>query len=142
MQGEGILKNRITGSCSCGEIQYIITGRIKSVVNCHCDSCKKMTGAAFETIALVNETDIAFTNGEDALTAYQITERAKKYFCRHCGTPIYNLNSKIPRNCMVHIGSLDTPAMVKPTANLYCESMLQWAGEISALACYEREHPR
>ena len=131
----------ITGSCACKAVQYAVDGRIKSVVNCHCNLCKKITGGAFETIALVSERNLEITSGEDYLIRYALTENADKYFCRVCGTPIYNQNKRVPGNSMIHVGSLDAPNSLSPKINLHCKSMLSWVRDITALENYEEEVP-
>lgn len=127
-----------TGSCLCNSIRYIINEEISSVVNCHCKTCKKITGGAFETIAVIEEKNLEIIAGESELATYQISESAKKHFCRTCGTPIFNLLDKYPGRCMVQVGSLDQPSSIAPAVNIFCESMLPWVKEISGMKCFEQ----
>lgn len=136
------MNQELTGSCACKAVRYSVNGRIKSVVNCHCDLCKKITGGAFETIALVSERNLRVVSGEKSLVCYALTENADKYFCGICGTPIFNQNKRVPGNSMIHIGSLDKPNSISPTINLHCNSMLSWVRNITALEHYEEEIPR
>lgn len=39
--------NTITGSCLCQKIRYEVSGAPKSTILCHCDNCRKSTGASF-----------------------------------------------------------------------------------------------
>lgn len=132
----------LAGACLCGAVEYAIHGRVKSVVNCHCGLCKRITGAAFESIVVVSERSLKFVSGKDRLVAYALTENADKHFCRVCGTPIFNTNKKVPGNCMIHVGSLNDPTLVAPTMNLHCESMLPWVRDIAGLQNYEKEPSR
>lgn len=127
-----------TGSCLCNSVKYTITEEIKSVVNCHCNTCKKITGGAFETIAVIEEKNLKITAGENVLTTYHINENAKKHFCGTCGTPIFNLLNKYPGRCMVQVGSFDQPSLVAPAVNVFCESMLPWVKGIADLKCFEQ----
>ncbi len=136
------MSDNLTGSCLCRAVKYVITGPIKAVANCHCDTCKKITGAVFETVAIVGEKDLEITEGRDSLMAYRISENAIKHFCPVCGTPIFNLIKKYPGNCMMQVGSLDDPALVTPAINIFCESMLPWVKSIGDLKCFEREPTR
>jgi len=133
------MSENISGSCLCSAVKYIIKGEIKAVANCHCNTCKKITGGAFETIAVTAENNFEITVGQDNLTIYQISENTKKHFCRTCGTPIFNLHKKYPGNCMIQVGSLDEPALVTPAINIFCESMLPWVKGIADLKCFEKE---
>lgn len=130
------LTEKPTGSCLCKSVQYRVDSPFQMALNCHCNRCKKITGGAFEAIALVEESALTFTCGREFLTNYQISELASKNFCSRCGTPIYNLHSKVPGKAIIHIGSLDNPAVVTPTANVFCESMLPWVQSIGALKSF------
>jgi len=127
-----------SGSCLCNSIKYVINEEIKSVVNCHCKTCKKITGGAFETIAVVGEKSIEVITGQELLKTFRINENADKNFCSICGTPIYNQVDKYPGFSMVHIGSLDQPFLIAPAKNIFCESMLPWVKGIADLKCFEQ----
>lgn len=127
-----------SGSCLCNSIKYVINEEINSVVNCHCKTCKKITGGAFETIAIVGEKSIDVIAGQELLNTFRINENADKNFCSICGTPIYNQVDRYPGFSMVHIGSLDQPFLVAPVKNIFCESMLPWVKGIADLECFEQ----
>ena len=133
------MSEKLTGSCLCTAVKYVIEGPVKAVANCHCKTCKKITGGVFETIAIVDENHLEVVMGQENLTSYSIGENATKYFCRTCGTPVYNLHKKYPGNCMTHVGSLDDPSLVSPAINIFCESMLPWVKTIADLPSFERE---
>jgi hypothetical protein len=136
------MSEKITGSCLCSAVKYIVNGSVKAVANCHCKVCKKTTGGAFATIAIIAEHDFEIITGEDALATYQVSDRAIKYFCRTCGTPLYNLHKKYPGNCMTAVGSFDDPSLVTPAINIFCENMLPWVKEVADLKCFDREPTR
>lgn len=127
-----------TGSCLCKSVQYTVTAPFRMAVNCHCNTCKKITGAAFEALALVEEERLEITRGKELLTTYRIGELAKKHFCSRCGTPIYNLHVKVPGQALIHIGSLDNPGAVTPSANIWCESMLPWVKSLGELKSFDQ----
>ena len=45
----------ITGSCLCGEVTYEISGKVGDIVHCHCQTCRKAHGAAFSSVAAVDD---------------------------------------------------------------------------------------
>lgn len=132
------MSEKITGSCLCNSIKYVISEEIKSVVNCHCNTCKKITGGAFETIAVIDEKSLDIFEGQQLMKTFRINENARKNFCSICGTPVYNQLDKYLGFSMVHVGSLDQPSLVAPAKNLFCESMLSWVKKISAIECFEK----
>ena len=130
----------ITGSCFCKTVQYKIKSAISMAVNCHCNNCKKISGGAFASLAVVKERHLEITFGEESLATYQLSENLKKHFCSRCGTPIFNCNSRYPGRCMVALGSLDNPAIVTPSVNVHCENRLAWVSLDETLQNYEQEY--
>ncbi|PLY00482.1 MAG: aldehyde-activating protein [Desulfuromonas sp.] len=132
------MSDNLKGSCLCGTIKYQLTERPRSVANCHCNTCKKLTSGAFQTVALVREQGFELIEGQDNLSTFEISGRARKHFCRTCGTPIYNLNKNFPGWVLVPIGPFDNPAALSPTLNVYCESMLEWVRQIGELKSFDQ----
>ena len=133
------MSDNVTGSCLCSAVKYVINGPIKAVANCHCNTCKKITGGVFGTIAITDENNLEIIEGQDTLATSQISEKAIKHFCRTCGTPIFNLHKKYPGNYMLHVGSFDDPSLATPAINIFCESMLPWVKGIADLKNYDKE---
>ena len=121
----------IAGSCFCNAVQFKASGAPKAVVNCHCHFCRKHSGAAFSTYAVVPEAALEIVSGADLVTAFQFKENAYKHFCKQCGSPIFNKNVRYQGMCMIYLGGISAPMNVVPTANIYCDSRLPW---IPALA--------
>ena len=130
----------ITGSCFCKTVQYRIKSAISMAVNCHCNNCKKISGGAFASLAVVKEKHLEITFGEESLATYQLSENLKKHFCSRCGTPIFNRNSRYPGRCMVALGSFDNPAIVTPSVNVHCENRLAWVSLDETLQNFEQEY--
>lgn len=136
------MSEHATGSCFCQAVQYVITGEIKSVVNCHCNKCKKMSGSAFAEIVVLADQDLEITAGQEQLRSYTISEGSTKNFCGTCGTPIYNAHVKYPGHYMLQVGTLDDPALVTPAVNIFCESKLPWVNDIADLPSFDQLPPR
>lgn len=136
------MPEKLTGSCKCGQIRYEITPGKLVAANCHCNICKKLTGGAFSSIVLVDDSAFALIDGEDALTHYKVSERASKHFCSRCGSPVFNRHAGFPGKRLVPLGTLDDPAAVVPALNVFCESMLPWTAAVGNLPTFDREPPR
>ena len=130
----------ITGSCFCKAVRYQIKAAISMAVNCHCNKCKKISGGAFASLAVVREKHLEITSGKESLATYQLSENLKKHFCSRCGTPIFNRNSRYPGRCMMALGSLDNPAVVTPSVNVHCENRLAWVSLDETLQNFEQEY--
>lgn len=120
------------GSCFCGEIKYQINAKILNVVNCHCNFCRTHSGAAFSSYAVVLHKSLEMTEGKEKLSHFELGE-GKKHFCSRCGTPIFNVNKRYPRVCMLYLGTLENARTIKPMLNVWCESQLPWVASLSSI---------
>jgi hypothetical protein len=123
----------LSGACSCGAVKYRSDADLRRVVNCHCNMCRKMNGGAFSSYAVIPR-KLLVLSGSDNLAEYQVTAAARKYFCKKCGTPIFNTNEKYPGACMIYLGSLEGGANHEPSINVFSESMLGWVESIGSIA--------
>ncbi|MFA5516321.1 MAG: GFA family protein [Desulfuromonadales bacterium] len=136
------MSEKLTGSCKCGQIRYEISPERLVAANCHCNMCKKMTGGAFSSIVLVDDSTFVLLDGEELLTHYTVSERASKHFCSRCGSPVFSRHIGFPGKRLIALGTLDDPTAVTPGVNVFCESILRWAGAVGDLPSFDREPPR
>ncbi len=129
-----------TGSCGCGQVQLKLNADVLNTVNCHCDMCRSHNGAAFSTYAALPLNALEFTQGDDLISEYAFGT-AKKHFCGHCGTPIFNTNSQYPGACMLYLGMLANHKALTPAVNAWCESQLSWVNEISSIHSLQQGVP-
>jgi hypothetical protein len=125
-------KSGLTGACSCGSVKYRADADLRRIVNCHCNMCRQMNGSAFSSYAVIPRKFLVLS-GDDNVAEYQVTEAARKHFCRKCGTPLFNTNEKYPGACMIYLGSLEGSANHWPSLNVFCESMLGWVEDIASV---------
>lgn len=128
--------NLLTGTCHCALIKFRVDrDKIKSIVNCHCNFCRSMNGAAFSTYATVAEDGFTIICGDEKLKLYQVSANTQKCFCINCGTPIYNINPKYKGLKILHFGTVIPPDLKDfvPKVNLYCESKLEWVDYLNSI---------
>jgi hypothetical protein len=128
--------SKLTGSCNCGAIKYKVVGDVKSIVNCHCNLCRKMNGSAFSTYVAVTDDDFKLLSGD--LLTHKVSEHAEKSFCGKCGTPILNSNPRYAGLKILHLGSLDDSLNLEPKVNIYCESRLGWLNNLPDITSLEQ----
>jgi len=128
--------SKLTGSCNCGAIKYDVVGDIRSIVNCHCNMCRKMNGSAFSTYVIVSDDDFKLLSG--GLKTHKISEHGEKSFCGECGTPIFNSHPQYAGLKILHLGSLGDSSNLEPKVNIYCESRLDWLGHLPEVASLEQ----
>lgn len=110
-----------TGGCQCGAVRFTAIGQPLLVANCHCNSCRKATGAAFATFVDFNRREVAF---EQAVNTYRSSRGAERLYCNKCGTPIAYRGDGSPKEINIYIGAFDHPECFEPTENCHYESAL------------------
>lgn len=121
-----------TGSCACGAIEFTLNKKIRNIVNCHCNMCRRHNGSAFSTYAALAFSALEITKGEELLAKYA-AGTGLKHFCKHCGTPLYNTNEKYAGACMIYFGSLHPSSEIRPQVNVWCENQLTWVSNVAEI---------
>lgn len=112
------------GRCLCGKIQFVVTGEPVWVGFCHCDSCRKSTGAAAVTFVGVNNTDFEFVSGTP--TIFESSPGVRRGFCNKCGSPLTYDSERYDSYTQFHIGTFENPDLFSPQAHVHCSEKLLW----------------
>ncbi|MCP4935257.1 MAG: GFA family protein [bacterium] len=118
--------NKYKGSCLCGKVRFEISGEIKSIIMCHCSQCRKAQGSAFATNGIVDAKRFALVCGQDELTGYETSPGKKRYFCKHCGSPILSKVESKPDTVRVRIGTISSDIVERPSAHIFVSSKANW----------------
>jgi hypothetical protein len=130
------MADHLSASCKCGSVEIRVAVFPTVSVNCHCQMCRKMNGAAFSTYVPVLTSDTSVSRGGDLIGSYPVTARASKHWCQTCGTPLFNTNSLYPGMSMLYLGALPEFNAIAPRANIFCSSKLAWVDTITHLTNY------
>lgn len=116
----------ISGSCLCGKATYHIVGKIGDVVHCHCQTCRKAHGAAFSSVASVNDNDFSLVSA-DPLSSFESSPGKKRYFCSHCGTQLYAKKDGT-KHIVLRLGSLDNAPQLTEKNHIWVSQKANWYG--------------
>lgn len=114
----------ISGNCLCGKVEYEITGEMGDIVHCHCITCRKAHGAAFSSVAAVNDRDFKLTGG-DNLKSFESSEGKCRFFCGHCGTQIY-AKREATEYIVLRLGSLNDDPKAKEKKHIWVSQKASW----------------
>lgn len=112
------------GGCHCGRVRFEAAGSPKFISRCHCESCRKTTGAAFSTWVGYNVDAVAWTT--DPPSFYSSSPGVKRGYCRACGTPLSYESDKWPGERHFLIGVFDNPRAFTPTGDFQKDEALDW----------------
>ncbi len=114
----------LTGNCLCGAISYRISQNIGDIIHCHCIKCRKAHGAAFSSVAKIEDKSFSMS-GEDKLSSYQSSPGKTRCFCSNCGSQIYAKRDNTDF-IILRLGTLNDESMI---ASQYQESKHIWLAE-------------
>ncbi|MEZ5892102.1 MAG: GFA family protein [Parvularculaceae bacterium] len=118
-----------SASCQCGAVRAEMSGAPRFVANCHCNSCRRATGAAFST--WVGFTDDAVRWPAGAPSFYASSKGVKRGYCGKCGTPLTYASDKWPGETHFLIGVMGDPHAYTPTGEVFAEDALAWAQHVT-----------
>jgi hypothetical protein len=127
----------IEGGCLCGAIRYRAWGNAYGITHCHCQTCRRASGAPFVTWAGFDADKFGFTKGEPV--TYASSSQVVRTFCGRCGTGLTYRRADLPNSIDVTLGSMDAPETLQPEDHTWTESRLSWIALSDRLPAYPRE---
>ena len=116
--------NAYTGGCLCGRIRYRASGKPSDETHCHCEICRRASGAAFVSWATFKTADFVFTKGKPA--RFDSSAIAFRHFCPNCGTQLTFQFLKSPQFTDVTLASLDDPGAITPVDHIWTKRQIPW----------------
>ncbi len=127
----------VTGGCMCGAVRYEAAGGSFKVIHCHCQSCRKHTGAPVVTLAGFRADQVKFSGDERKI--YASSPGVGRAFCAKCGTSLTweaDVGDLGPI-CSFHISTFDNPDALMPTAHTFYSERISWFDIADNLPRYE-----
>ncbi len=119
-----------SGGCQCGRIRFRAASLRDNPHVCHCRMCQKATGNFFAALVGVPLTDFEWTRGAPA--EFHSSEKARRGFCRDCGTPLYYRHED-NQHISMSIGAFDAPASIPLIFQLGMEGRLPQMDQFEVL---------
>ena len=116
----------LTGSCLCGGVRFEVTEPFTRVSQCHCTTCKRISGGVGTVNGRSRTEAIRILAGNDLLETFQPAEGSAKTFCRQCGSNLFGGGWPSSEVASVRLSALDTPFDRKPDAHIFVRSVAPW----------------
>jgi hypothetical protein len=133
----------LTGGCLCGRVRYEYTGEPEGATYCHCPDCRRTTGGAFNVGVRMRTAGLKIVSG--SVKGYAKTGSSgnliTREFCPECGSPLFTRSAAHPQLVFVKAGSIDDPAKVKPTHQIWTEMAVPWSHIPDNLPGYPKSGP-
>ena len=112
------------GGCLCGQVRWSLAARPRAVNACHCDDCKKLSGASHIVMLVAAAED--FTQTGEATSFRKTADSGRQIDiarCTACGTRLWHRNLSLPQSVFVAAGTLDDSSWVVPTSHIWVEKV-------------------
>jgi hypothetical protein len=116
----------MSGSCQCGGVRFEVEGPFLRVTNCHCTTCKKISGGAGTVSGRAPTDAITILEGRKLIETYQPQEGTAKSFCRTCGSNLFGGGWPASEHTSVRLSAIDSGLEQKPEAHIYVRSLAEW----------------
>jgi hypothetical protein len=126
----------IEGGCLCNAVRYRITGRSLAQLICHCQTCRRASGAPSVAWVTFRASDFAFVTAQP--TSFHSSPPVTRTFCGKCGTPLTYQHESSLETVDVTTATLDSPGEFAPTREVWIEHKLVWESLDEALPHYPR----
>ena len=118
------MSDRIEGGCLCGAVRFVATGEPINVSWCHCQSCRKHSGAHVSVFVAIRRDAYEVTKGE--ITKFNSSPGRWRGFCARCGSTLTCEGEPSSADVHFHIGSVDQATRFQPTRHIFPEERLPW----------------
>jgi len=117
------MSNQVEGGCLCGAVRFVADGEPIGVAWCHCQSCRRHSGAPVSVFVAFRRDACTVTKGE--IAKFNSSPGRWRGFCARCGSTLTCEGERSPETHF-HIGAFDQPAPLVPTRHIYLEERLPW----------------
>lgn len=122
------------GGCLCESIRYRVSGTPSSSIICHCNTCRRASGAP-SVAWLTFDRDQVETLSGTPLT-FESSPGVVRRFCGVCGSAISYENRESPDIIDMTTLSLDDPAVFPPTREVWLTHKISWEATNESLGQY------
>jgi hypothetical protein len=107
-----------TGGCLCGGVRYVVRGKLRDVIGCHCSQCRRTSGH-YVAATSVPVDHFSLTSSQ-TLRWYSSSERAQRGFCGRCGGNLFwKPLDETPARISIMAGTLDAPTHLRMRQHIF-----------------------
>lgn len=112
------------GHCRCGSVAMTAAGDPNFAVYCHCDDCRRSTGAPVLASVAFYKAVIAW-EASNTLTRHTVGT-ASRLFCNQCGSPVAQEHESADDRTFFNTGFMAEPELYPPSYHTFAGQQLSW----------------
>jgi hypothetical protein len=130
----------LTGHCLCGRVCYEADAEIRTIIHCHCETCRRTHASAFSSIGAVPRQRFRWVAGEELLKNFESSPGKFRHFCSVCGSHILAERTG-SEHVMLRLGCLDTPITSHSASHIWRSDCASWYDPKETLPEYPEAIP-
>jgi hypothetical protein len=121
-------RKRYTGGCLCGALRYEAEGEPTLAGHCYCADCRKASGSGFMPFMGFPSSAVRFHGRTLTFTSKAASGgNATRNSCPICGGLVFGGEVGRSKSFTLYAGSLDDPALFRPTVAIFVRGRPDWA---------------
>jgi len=112
------------GHCLCEAVRFETRGEPLWVAYCHCESCRRHTGAPVSVYVGWRRTQVEFS--PDVPPGFESSPGVLRRFCQRCGTPISYEADSHEGELHLHVSGFERPEDFSPDRHVFYSERLAW----------------
>jgi hypothetical protein len=133
-----MIEGPFQGGCLCGAVRYQVNGPTLQTSYCHCEDCRKASGAPAAAWTFFRSGTLEWLLGEPKILKHADRERS---FCGDCGTPLKFYDPSLPDFFEMNTCTFDDPAPHAPTDQCWVHDEIPWTSQLASLPRFEFTSP-
>ncbi|MEL7183614.1 MAG: GFA family protein [Pseudomonadota bacterium] len=113
----------MTGRCYCGASVVEARGAPLAISYCHCQDCRRVTGAPVAAFAAFPKGSVDVTPEIAPICAHQ---GVRRWSCPTCGSPMLAAFDYLDGQVYVPLGILDNADVLAPQLHSHADACLPW----------------
>jgi hypothetical protein len=114
----------LVGGCFCGGVRYVATQLIYPPTLCHCQSCRRASGAHAVGWCTVLKSEFSYTVGDPV--ERESSPGVFRAYCPDCHGPLSYRNTARPEEIDITLGSLDDAGEAAPADHIFMTDAVRW----------------
>ena len=113
-----------SGRCLCGAVRFEARGKPRWVLWCHCESCRRHSGAPANVFVSFGNAEVTVTEG--SIAGYSSSPGVQRGFCARCGSTLTCASDRLPDETHYYVGAFERAGELAPTGELFAGERLPW----------------
>ncbi|WP_444917613.1 GFA family protein [Microbulbifer sp. JMSA003] len=120
--------------------QFVVNEKSLDVRKCYCETCRKLSGADYSVVALVNKSQFKIISSPQKLLQYISKPGKTRHYCPTCFAPVFVEVESQSNLCRIRLGLLDDNPEVNVSGHMWVSEMPSWCSISDNLPVFTHDY--